>query len=69
MNYKLPQQIETVGTAAVGKFIFTITNNKGCLSKKGIDCMVYEIKKYKGKIAFVFHPAYNILIDLFLFYA
>jgi hypothetical protein len=54
-----PQHIEMAATAAAvgardadasrarGKFIFTITNDKGRLSKEEIDAMVNETKKYK----------------------
>jgi hypothetical protein len=49
-----PQHIEMAATAAPGKFIFTITNDKGRLSKEEIDRMANETKKYKGKIWLVF---------------
>ena len=61
-----PQHIEMAATAAPGKFIFTITNDKVRLSKEEIDRMVNETKN--TKVRYGIYPAYNILTFFFFFF-
>jgi molecular chaperone DnaK (HSP70) len=43
----------------------TITNDKGCLFKEEINCMVEEAEKYKGKISYCYIYIFYMILVLF----